>query len=59
MSKTPLSDALVALEKARDTALQAAIAEGLYRACSSLDQDGPVQRAVERARKLVAGKAKK
>jgi hypothetical protein len=59
MEKTSLSASLNALEKARETALQATIAEGLYRACSSLDQDGPVQRAIERARKLVAGKAKR
>jgi hypothetical protein len=49
-----LTVALTNLEKARNAALEAAIADRAYRMCVLLDGDGPVQRAVEKARRLVA-----
>ncbi len=57
MADTRLQSALGNLEKARVTALEAAVADGVYRACSALDTDGPVQRGVNKARKALEGKA--
>lgn len=57
MSK--LQDALVALEKSRVLALEAAIADRQYRLCAALDGDGPIQRGVDRARKLLERRAAK
>ena len=44
-----LTAALVNLEKARNAALEAAIAERAYRLCVVLDGDGSVQRGINRA----------
>jgi hypothetical protein len=54
-----LITALSNLEKARATALEAAIAERAYRLCAVLDIDGRIQRGIERARRMVAPKEKK
>jgi hypothetical protein len=54
-----LSAALTNLEKARTTALDAAIAERAYRLCVVLDSDGRIQRSINRARKMIAPKTKK
>ena len=51
--------ALTALEKARTTALETAVAERQYRLCAVLDQDGLVQRAINRAHRLLQPDAKK
>ena len=53
-----LNVALTNLEKARTTALESAIAERAYRLCAVLDADGHVQRAIDRARRTMNGKAK-
>jgi hypothetical protein len=54
-----LNAALVAVEKARVAALEAAIADRSYRACIVLDENGMIQRGVNRARKLTTPKTKK
>jgi hypothetical protein len=54
-----LNAALTSLEKARTTALEAAIADRAYRLCVVLDADGPIQRGVDRARRMLTGKATK
>lgn len=48
-----LSTALVNLEKARDAALQAALADRAYRTLSLFDGDGPIQRAVNKAKRII------
>jgi len=50
--------ALVDLEKARTKALDVAVAERAYRLCALLDQDGPAQRTIDRARRLLNGRVK-
>ena len=52
-----LHAALVNLEKARTTALETAIAERAYRLCAVLDTDGPVQRGINRAHRMLTGNA--
>lgn len=54
-----LNAALVNLEKARNAALEAAIADRAYRLCAVLDMDGHVQRGIDRARRLLTGKEAK
>lgn len=54
-----LNAALVNLEKARTSALEAAIAERAYRLCAVLDTDGRIQKGIDRARRMLAPKAKK
>ena len=49
-----LNAALVTLEKARTSALEIAIAERAYRMCAVLDNDGRIQRSIDRARRLIA-----
>lgn len=51
-----LNVALTNLEKARTTALETAIAEREYRLCVVLDADGRIQRSIDRARRMLAGK---
>ena len=51
-----LNAALTNLEKARTTALEAAIADRQYRLCVVLDTDGRIQRSIDRARRMLAGK---
>jgi hypothetical protein len=53
-----LNAALTNLEKARTAALETAIAERAYRLCAILDTDGNVQRGIDRARRMLNGKAK-
>lgn len=50
MSK--VNEALTNLEKARVTALEAAISDRAYRLCAALDAEGSVQRGIDRAKKL-------
>lgn len=59
MMSDKLLAALTALEKARTTALETAVAERQYRLCAVLDQDGLVQRAINRAHRLLQPDAKK
>lgn len=59
MPETKLAAALTALEKARMAALEAAIADRAYRACIVLDENGMIQRGVNRARKMTTPKASK
>jgi hypothetical protein len=54
-----LNAALANLEMARATALETAIADRAYRLCVVLDGDGPIQRGVNRARKMLVGKTPK
>lgn len=54
-----LNAALTQLEKARTTALEAAIAERAYRVCVVLDADGHIQRGINRARRMLAPKKSK
>ncbi len=54
-----LNAALTTLDEARANAMKAALADKLYRACAVLDEAGPLQRSINRARKLIAPKAKK
>jgi hypothetical protein len=54
-----LTAAFVNLEKARTAALDTAIAERAYRLCAVLDTDGPVQRGIDRARRMTTGKVPK
>jgi hypothetical protein len=56
MADTKLQSALGNLEKARVAALEAAVADGIYRACGALDAEGPVQRGVNKARKALEGR---
>lgn len=51
-----LNAALTTLEKARNAALETAIAERAYRLCAVLDTDGHVQRGIDRARRMMNGK---
>ena len=53
-----LNAALVNLEKARNAALEAAIADRAYRLCVVLDADGHVQKGIDRARRMLNGKEK-
>jgi hypothetical protein len=48
-----LAKALDELETARKTALDAAVAAGKYRCCSWLDAEGQVQRAINKARRVI------
>jgi hypothetical protein len=48
-----LTVALTNLEKARAAVLDAALAERAYRTLALFDLDGPVQRAVNRAKRLM------
>ncbi|HYT76904.1 MAG TPA: hypothetical protein VEL79_19270 [Vicinamibacterales bacterium] len=48
-----LNVALANLEKARAACLDAALAERAYRTLVLFDPDGPVQRAVNRAKRLI------
>jgi len=57
MSK--LEESLSTLEKARVAVLEAAVADRAYRLAGTLDEQGPVQRAVDRTRKKLAKKAAK
>lgn len=50
-----LNAALSNVEKARNAALETAITERAYRLCAVLDADGPVQRGVNRARRILNG----
>jgi hypothetical protein len=59
MSESKLNVALTALEKARTAAMEAAIAERQYRLCSVLDENGNVQRGIDKARRMLAPKAEK
>ena len=59
MSESKLQVSLTALEKARTAALEAAIADRAYRLCVLLDADGHVQRGIDKARKMLAGKEPK
>lgn len=52
-----LNVALTNLEKARTAALETAIAQRAYRLCAVLDTDGHVQRGIDRARRMLNGKA--
>ena len=54
-----LNAALTQLEKARTTALEAAIADRAFRVCAVLDESGHIQRGINRARKMLAPKAPK
>jgi hypothetical protein len=54
-----LNAALANLEKARNTALETAVAERAYRLCAVLDGEGHVQRAIDRAKRMLNGKPKK
>jgi hypothetical protein len=54
-----LSSALTNLEKARETALAAAIGDRAYRLCVVLDADGQVQKAINRARRMLAPRVEK
>ena len=53
MSDDKLRASLVALEKARVDALEAAIAEHQYRMCAILDPSGSVQRGINRAQRML------
>lgn len=59
MSNDKLNAALTQLEKARTNALEAAIADRAYRVCVVLDENGMIQRGVNRGRKLTTPKASK
>jgi hypothetical protein len=59
MSDTKVNAALANLEKARTSALEAAIADRAYRVCVLLDNDGRIQKSIDRARKMLAPKAAK
>ena len=59
MSNDKLTAALTQLEKARTTALEAAIADRAFRVCAVLDESGHIQRGINRARKMLAPKTKK
>ena len=54
-----LNAALTNLEKARTSALEAAISERAYRLCVMLDADGRIQKSIDRARKMIVPKVKK
>ena len=47
-----LSAALTQLEKSRAAALEAALGERAYRTLALFDADGPIQRAVNKARRM-------
>jgi len=54
-----LNAALSNLEKARTAALDAAIGDRAYRLCVVLDADGNIQRGIDKARRMLAGKPSK
>jgi hypothetical protein len=49
-----LNAALTNLERARASALDAALGERAYRLCVLLDAEGRIQKSIERARKMIA-----
>jgi hypothetical protein len=54
-----LTAALTNLERARASALDAALGERAYRLCVLLDAEGRIQKSIDRARKMIAPKAAK